>query len=632
MKSKELLLLVSLTLFCINIKAIHPFQLQSDKGEVIHININKIFTESKTIPLIDNNQLLGFGISGKIEKRGTDFLVRVLLQDVEGHEHLVLEMYDMVAEEDFLTFEDYCEETIILDKICPKELKIILVNANLKIKNLSYIKSPNGNKQTYSSISDDYVRQRKVQIEDIIRRINVYNCNHHRLWVAGITPLSYKSYKDKVKLFGLADNIIPDGFEYYTAGIFEAGRAKNYNRLQNNSSYVDYFDWRNRHGKNWLNSVKNQMGSSYCVAFASAGTIEGRMNLYFNRLLHEDLSAQNIAVCAQRAGTNSYYEGLWYDDVLPFLQNNGVCDDYSYPFENNPSAICNIDNINYRELVKINSYTNIGYSNIDSIKKTIIHEGPLLSGYIGHSMVLVGYGVIHAGDSIRISDGDIPENHIYIPTGSPYVGETYWIFKNSYGEQSGITTDGGYAYILFNDMSMMRGPYRLNYPFTIQPSSSHSVLCEDADGDGYYTWGLGTRPNDCPSWAPVEQDGDDSDPDYGPMDQYGNLTMIDYTSQSTISGNVSYNNNTTFSSNIVVMPGAVLTITGTVTLGENVKLTIRPSGTLVINGGTLQNAELFLNSGCSVIINNGGHIYMRAGRSFNATLGSEIIVNNGDIQ
>ena len=632
MKSKGLILLVIFTLFCINISAIHPFQLQSDRGEIIHVDINKSFTECETISQINNNRLLGFGISGQIEKKGTDFLVRVLLQDVEGNEHLVLEMYDMIAEEDYLTFEDYCEETMFLNNICPKELKIILVNANLKINNISYIKSPNGIKQVLSSNSDEYLSQRKVQIEDIIRRINAYNYNHHRLWVACITPLSYKSYKDKVKLFGFAENNIPEGFEYYTTGIFEVGRIRNHNRQQNTSLYVDHFDWRNRHGKNWLNSVKDQRGSNYCLAFASAATIEGRMNLFFNRLLHEDLSAQNIAVCAQRAGTNSYYEGLWHDDVLPFLQNNGVCDDYSYPFENNPSATCNIDNINYKELVKINSYTNIGYSNIDSIKKTIIHEGPLLSGYVGHSMVLVGYGVIHVGDSIRISDGDAPGNHIYIPTGSPYVGETYWIFKNSYGKKSGITTDGGYAYILFNDMSMMRGPYRLNYPFTIQPSSSHSVLCEDADGDGYYTWGLGARPNNCPSWVPTEQDGDDSNPDYGPMDQYGSLALIDYTSQSTISGNVSYNNNITFSSNTVVMPGAVLTITGTVTLGSNVKLTIRPSGTLVINGGTLQNADLLLNSGCNVIINNGGHIYMRTGRTFNATLGSIINVTNGYIQ
>ena len=51
------------------------------------------------------------------------------------------------------------------------------------------------------------------------------------------------------------------------------------------------------------------------------------------------------------------------------------------------------------------------------------------------------------------------------------------------------------------------------------------------------------------------------------LDQYGNLTSIDYTSQSSITGNVCYNGNTTISNNTVIMPNALLTITGTVTLG-----------------------------------------------------------------
>lgn len=626
MRLQRLLMTIAVASTCLFVEATEPFRMASDKGQTSKIKIGKTFTGNEFIaPFSTNQEITGLCISGSFEKRKDDYLVRVILIDKEEHEYLVLESYDMICDDKKFILDDYCEETMFINNIIPQKMKIILTNAELTIDRISY-------RHASKSAPIDITQQEKTrrsQIEHKIKSINAFNQAHNKLWVAGETPLSYKSYEEKIKLIGGGGNTIPDGFEYYVGGIFEAGHTISTTRQQINLPFVESFDWRNRHGKNWLNSVKDQQESNYCIAFATAGTMEALMNLYYNQKLNLDLSAEHIASCADYG---VYQYGMYYEDALSYVRDYGVCDDDSYPFENNPNATCHIDEITYNKLVKIDSYNEIGNESPDSIKKALINYGPLASGYIGHGMVLVGYRVIHAGDSIRISDGDTPGNHIYIPIGSPYIGRTYWIFKNSYGTESGITTDGGYAYILFNNMSFMRGPYKLNYPFTILPISTYVVNCEDADGDGYYTWGLGPRPSNCPSWAPSEQDGDDSDPNYGPMDQYGNLTAIDNSSQTVITGNIVYDTNMTLSRDVIVSPNAVLTITGNVTFNDNVKIVVQPTGILVINGGILNNSDLLLNTGSHVVVSNGGIVNMRSGRDFYATTGVSVDVTNGVIQ
>ena len=67
-------------------------------------------------------------------------------------------------------------------------------------------------------------------------------------------------------------------------------------------------------------------------------------------------------------------------------------------------------------------------------------------------------------------------------------------------------------------------------------------------------------------------------------------------------------------------------------MANGTKLTVQFNGTIVIDGGTLQNADLLLNSGCHVIMKNGGSIIMRSGKKFNSPLGTIIDITNGNIQ
>ena len=160
--------------------------------------------------------------------------------------------------------------------------------------------------------------------------------------------------------------------------------------------------------------------------------------------------------------------------------------------------------------------------------------------------------------------------------------------------------------------------------------SEVDVVCVDADGDGYYYWGTGNKPADCPSWVPDDPDSDDSDINYGPLDQYGNpLVLLPY--GITINSSVTYSLNFTLSNRIGIVTNGILTISGTMTMANGAKIRVCENGTLIIDGGTINNANLVLIPGCHVIIRNNGTINMASGIVFDAPKGVVVDVESGTI-
>ena len=56
-----------------------------------------------------------------------------------------------------------------------------------------------------------------------------------------------------------------------------------------------------------------------------------------------------------------------------------------------------------------------------------------------------------------------------------------------------------------------------------------------------------------------------------------------------------------------------------------------PSG-VIVDGGSLQNANLQLIPGCEVIVRNGGTINMANGKEFNAPIKAIVTVSQGGIR
>lgn len=599
--------------------------------------INKIINNSISINPFNNSTKIteGMSIDADITRGNDDFFVRILLKDKRGKEYVILETYNELFDGDRLSVSDYGEETILLHNVQPDSIKVYVKNAVVNFKNITFAYSDSlQSKETKDELIDKF---RTLQAEIKAQRINTYNQAHNKFWIAGATTLSKKSFEKKKRILNMSGDSNTKGFEYYTGGIFEVGNVMSPVRSET-PYYINNFDWRYQHGKSdnyWMTSVKDQGDSGFCVFFSIIGCTEALANLYYNTNYNFDLSEMELAWCS---GVPSPYLGVTHsENHLPFdyMVNHGVSNESYYPFIDTPYDSCRSENINVNGLVKIAAYYNVSpYENV--IKDSLIHCGPLVAGIeannIWHSMVLVGFGVVQEGDLIN----QIVNNYCYpLPTiqgGDPRIGRTYWIFKDSYlhdTDNISHNPSDGYVYVIFEDCSQMGDINSIKTPITIPYHTSDNIVCEDADGDGYYFWGIGNKPAHCPLWAPDTPDGDDSDINFGPRNEYGFLQTLPF--GITIKASITYSGSVTESRRIGIVNGGTLTITGSTTLTGNAKIRVCENGILIIDGGSLNNAKIDLVPGGKLIIRNNGTINMAYGENFNAPAGALVEIEEGEI-
>ena len=633
---KKILLLLCL-ISTIKLNATDAFTIKhSNSSDKEEISIGRVFTVDEQLsPFLNSKQIIGFAINGTLTKKSADYYARILLCDKNGDEFLVLELYEEINNKEVLSLLDYCEETMILDNIQPESIKIMLRGAEMRIDNFTCLLPKDGSLLKDGEYQKEWKSRKRNQVERIVEKINSYNYENRRLWGADITEISMLPWSKKNKLLGIGENTIDGrGFEYYARGIFEFERKKSksgdiVNQPLRNMAFPVLFDWRDRHGKCWLTSVKDQYPGSGCWAFATVGVTEAIAKLYYNQELSWlNLSEQEVISCSN-CGTNA--NGGHPDQALQWIADNGISEEDAFVFEN-ADLPCSNKNGNYQQLWRFHDAVEvpIGQNKEDSIKKYLVQKGPMASGYPGnpgYSMVLVGFKTIQVGDVIQIYGGnpsytvEESDNHIK--------GRTYWIFKNSYGLNQ-PNEHAGYVYMYFANLDNMLTPYYAETPvYSITPTSL-DVVCEDADGDGYYFWGIGQKPENCPYWVPVTPDGNDNDINIGRMDPLGNMSNI-YPLGETINYSTTYNTDTTLNKRIGIVRNGVLTITSTIDMSGGGRIRVCEGGTLIVDGGTLQNADLNLIPGSSLILRNNGKIYMDSVMDFEAPEGVVVNIESGEI-
>jgi C1A family cysteine protease len=581
---------------------------------------------SDTTFSISQNDVISKAVyaSGQVKFFSKSGYVRILLTDDYGYDLLVYESFPLLATKGVDVFDNIALETgRIPSFFSTTKLRVEIKNAELKELSVD---------ASSKEISEE--QQQKVNTG----RIALINNNlreQNELWVAGETSVSQLSYEEKKNLFS---GKVPDlqGIEYYLGGIFELtgdepGPLKQVNGLISTGSMNDFapsFDWRNRHGKNWNTSVKNQSSCGSCWAFGAVGAVEGLVNLYYNQKLDLDLSEQQMVSCTAGSCNGGTGGG---SQALNYIITNGIVNESCFPYtatNGNCSNICDNPSENIK-IAAMQTFTPSSYSDPSGeLKKQIIQKG-ILSGRISswsHTMALVGFGTVEAGDTVYNGIAGGYNTPIIIGTDDSRIGETYWIFKNSWGSSWGF--DGGYLYAIANINQLVNTRIPLS-PITSLNYTDADIVCDDRDGDGYYFWGVGPKPTHCPSCAPDEPDGDDSNPYLGPMDEYGYCEPITPLVENIMTSQT-WNTNRTLCRNLVIQSGATLTVTATVFMQAH-KVTIQNGGKIILSGGTIDNGNVIAQSGSELTITNNGKILLGSYDNLDIQLGAIFDIVYGEI-
>lgn len=184
----------------------------------------------------------------------------------------------------------------------------------------------------------------------------------------------------------------------------------------------DSVDWR-KEGQ--VTEVKDQGACGSCWAFSIAGSTEAAYFRKSGKLI--SLSTQQLVDCTTDINHGCSRGSL--DDTFPYVEQNGLESDQSYPYTGTDGA-CKYSSADI--ITKVSSYVSIEEEDEDALLDAVANIGPVSVGvdatflaqyesgildgssctdWINHAVLIVGYGI---------------EN-----------GTNFWIAKNSWGVNFG---------------------------------------------------------------------------------------------------------------------------------------------------------------------------------------------------
>ena len=317
------------------------FALNSKDVPVEQKNVSVTIQKDTVIDIGIKDRIYGLSVTGDaILNNSTDSYVRVVLRDDHNREFLAYECFPLLTETLKPRFRNIALETNTLDGITAHSIRVELKKVSLNIDYIEYIPETEAAKQLLGKAA---VVQ-KEQTRQIANLMNRNLAKRNMTWRAAVTSMSVKSFDEKKEMFG---GTMPQlyGFDYYSGGVFvfPSSDEPSVRSLANSDSLVSYvreWDWRNRHGKNWMTSVKDQKWCNSCWIFAAIGALEAYINLYYNQtatyinssneqVMGYNLSEQEIMNCIE--GNNCGSRG-YPGKALKYIMVNGVVNDECFPY------------------------------------------------------------------------------------------------------------------------------------------------------------------------------------------------------------------------------------------------------------------------------------------------------------
>lgn len=335
----------------------------------------------------------------------------------------------------------------------------------------------------YSSIKNDPY----IEIDQIKKSIEKKGA----LWTPNENSIFLKNIEEKEQLLGISP----------PTDKIENGKKSN-NQNKSSQDLPVFFDWRNLHGTSYVTPIRNQESCGSCWAFAATAVLEASANAYFNNPeLDIDLSEQDLVSCFAGEGCLGISDYEFFN-LFSYIQSNGITDETCFPYTATNDD-CDNKCLDWENMAwTISSFQSI-YLNKESIKESIITNGPVLAGMtVYNDFLSYGEGIYqHTTESI------LGYHAVTIVGFGVYDGMDYWVVKNSWGTDWG---EDGYFRITAGDSGI--GSWFIFAVDQPIPSESLQVICTDNDNDGYYYWGTGPKPEYCPE-CPDIADCNDSNPD-----------------------------------------------------------------------------------------------------------------------